>query len=248
MEALNAAEFRAAMAALPEPPNDSRPPYWAFWRHDLWAQAQAEPADNFWHWPSIRHTMTVQHFPVTEQLATLQRDEARWLPVIQDTHPHHARNLIHQAYHLALWEDATGQRVEDLESVYEFGGGYGAMADLVHRLGFRGRYSISDLPEFALLQRYFLGQRGVSVEHRDAPGDADLFMAVYSLSETPLAFRDEFMGSTTARSYLLLYSSHFAEFDNVAWGARLMAERDDQHWATCQFSGRDDWYALGWAK
>ncbi len=243
---MNAVEFRAAMAALPEPPRESRPPYWDHWRHDLWRRAQSEPADTFWHWPCVRHTMTVEHFPVDAQLAELRQDAARWLPVLADAHPHHARNLIHQAYHLKVLEDTAGIRVEKLSSITEFGGGYGAMADLARRLGFAGRYAIYDLPEFALLQRYFLAGRGVAVEHVAGPEDCDLFIAVYSISETPLALRRAFLHRVTARSYLLLYSRQFAEYDNAAWAAQLMAERSDTHWTTAQFPGRDDWYALGW--
>jgi hypothetical protein len=234
------------MAKLPEPPSSSKPPYWEHWRHDLWSRAQSEPAESFWNWPCVRHTMTVQHFPIANQLAYLQQDAARWLPLLKDEHPYHARNLIHQAYHLKLWEDTTGQRIEDLKSIYEFGGGYGALADLVGRLGFQGHYAIYDLPEFVLLQRYFLSQRDVSIEHADKPVDCDLFVAIYSISETPIAFRDEFMERLTANSYLLLISSRFAEYDNMAWAAGFRTGRNSQHWVMHQFPGRDDWYSIGW--
>lgn len=229
------------MRQLPEPPADSRPPYWDFWRHDLWARAQAGDPAGFWHWPCVRHCMTVEHFPVSEQLADLQSH--RWLPVIQDAHPHHARNLIHQAYHLKRWEDATGRLVEDLETIFEFGAGYGAMADLVRRLGFRGRYLVHDLPEFALLQRYFLGARGIAVEHVEAPQACDLFIGLYSLSEIPVAGRGAWL---VGSSYLLLYSGRFAEYDNAAWAQAVAATRPDLEWVDEPFPGRPDSYLIGW--
>lgn len=237
-----------AMAALPEPPNDSSPPYWNFWRHDLWTRAQADDPANFWHWPCVRHTMTVEHFPVTDQLAALQSEPARWLPAIQDAHPHHARNLIHQAYHLQRWERATGRRVEDLSSIYEFGGGYGALADLARRLGFQGRYLIYDLPEFVLLQRHFLGERGVVIEHTQArPKAVDLFVALYSISEVPAALRAEWLATCDAASYLLLYSGQWAEHDNHAWAREFIGRRGDLVWGIEKFPARPDWYAIGWA-
>lgn len=236
------------MAALPEPPADSRPPYWDFWRHDLWTRAQADDPANFWHWPCVRHTMTVEHFPVSEQLADLQSH--RWLPVIQDAHPHHARNLIHQAYHLKRWEDATGRLVEDLDTIYEFGAGYGAMADLARRLGFHGRYFINDLPEFVLLQRYFLGERGIAVEHVESLRDynPDLFIGLYSVSETPANVRQEITHLVWAKSYLLIYSGQWAEHDNHAWAREFMQFHGDLTWRQTQFPGRPDWYAIGWQR
>jgi hypothetical protein len=234
------------MAALPEPPADSRPPYWNFWRNNLWHMAQIEPAENFWHWPAVRHTMTVQHVPIGDQLAYLQQDRARWMPVVGDHHEHHSRNLIHQAYHLKVWEDTTGQRVDRLGTILEFGGGYGAMADLCRRLGFVGRYVIVDLPEFMLLQAYFLAGRGVVFEHVAEPIDCDLFIAVYSLSETDPAYRAQFLAHLDAASYLLLYSGRFAEYDNADWAQRLAAARPGYRWQDEQFPGRPDNYLIGW--
>jgi hypothetical protein len=236
----------AAMAALPEPPSDSRPPYWDFWRHDLWTRAQTDDPANFWHWPCVRHTMTVEHFPVADQLAALQTEPARWLPVIGDRHPHHARNLIHQAYHLQRWEEATGRRIETLNAIVEFGGGYGAMCDLARRLGFAGTYTIVDLPEFALLQRHFLDERGVAVVHAPGPHSCDLFVAIYSLSETDAAVRARYLTGRWANSYLLLYSGRWAEHDNAAWASEVAASRPDLSWLDEPFPGRPDNYLIGW--
>lgn len=240
---MNAADFRAAMAALPEPPVDSAPPQWDFWRHDLWWRAQHDPRP-MWDWPCLRHTMLVEHFPIGAQTNYLREDWPRWERAVADANPVHQKNLIMQAAHLRLWEQTTGRRVEDLEMVYEFGGGYGALAQLVRRLGFTGEYLVCDLPEFALLQDYFLGE-GV-VRHVTAPARCDLFVALYSLSETPLEFRDEFLSGLDAGSMLLLYSSRFAEYDNLEWIRRVVAERPGLRWTLPQMEQRPDWYAVGW--
>lgn len=238
------------MAALPEPPSDSRPPFWDYWRHDLWSRAQREPAERFMDWPCIRHTMLVEHFPVEEQLAYLRGDADRWLPVVADAdNAVNQRNLIHQAYHLKVWEDTTGLRVNELNKIYEFGGGYGAMALVARRLGFTGWYYIHDLPEFALLQKWWLKTQGVArVAHTELPFDVDLFIGIYSLSEIPLAQRRQWLGR--AGSYLLLYSGQFAEFDNHAWARQVIAESHNETaflaWRLIQFPGRPDWYAIGW--
>lgn len=242
---MNIQEFRETMAQLPEPPSDAAPPYWDHWRHDLWWRAQHDPRP-MWDWPCLRHTMLVEHFPMGEQLAYLWRDQARWGPVLDDANPIHQKNLINQAYHLRLWEQTTGRRVEDLDSIYEFGGGYGALAELSYRLGFAGEYHICDLPEFALLQRHYLAGRGLSVIHETEPVAADLFIALYSLSETDADLRERWMAHQRSRSYLLLYSGQWAEHDNRAWARGFMEFHGDLRWHETQFPGRPDYYAIGW--
>lgn len=241
---MNTAAFRAAMAALPEPPADSAPPQWDFWRHDLWWRAQHDPRP-MWDWPCLRHTMLVEHFPIGEQLNNLREDWPRWERAVTDDNPVHQKNLIMQAYHLRRWEQTTGRRVEDLDAILEFGGGYGALAQLCRRLGFAGEYLVCDLPEFALLQDHFLGE-GV-VRHVTAPMSADILIALYSLSETPAAVRARWAAGAWARSYLLLYSGRWAEHDNLAWARAFMEARADLRWRETQFPGRPDYYAIGWA-
>jgi len=239
-------EFRQAMSRLPEPPNDSHPPFWDYWRHDLWERAQTESPDHFVEWPCIRHTMLVDHFDMTEPRTYLS-GENRWLDAVHADQNSIHLALVEQAHHLKRWEDVTGQRIENLKRIYEFGGGFGALALLTHRLGFKGEYTVYDLPEFALLQRWYLAQYGIAVRHAEAGKivDADLFVAAYSISETPIEFRDAFMANLKAGSYLFLYSSQFAEYDNAAWFARVMADRPLVNWSVNAFPGRPDWYLIG---
>lgn len=194
--------------------------------------------------------MLVQHFSIGAQLDYLQPDWQRWGPVVADpTCEANQRNLINQAYHLKLWEDTTGRRVSDLTSIVEFGGGYGALALVARRAGFAGWYTIQDLPEFQLLQRWWLPRQGVEkVSWASGPAqlEADLFIGIYSLSEVPPAERARWLGE--AGSYLLLYSSQFAEYDNVAWANELMVAREAHNWRVQPFPARPDYYAIGWKK
>ena len=129
----------------------------------------------------------------------------------------YSRNLIHQAYHISQWEDATGRRIEDCWTILEFGGGYGAIALVIQPLGFKGKYAIFDSPEFSLLQQFYLANAGVDgVSFNKASTDkVDLLIACYSLSEVDEEFRNELLLAHPARSYLFLYSDRFAEYDNI---------------------------------
>jgi len=190
--------------------------------------------------------MLVDHFDMTEPMAYLN-SENRWLDAVHADRNSVRLALVEQAHHLKRWEDVTGQRIENLKRIVEFGGGFGALALLAHRIGFKGEYFIYDLPEFALLQRWYLARHGIEVIHRlnRTVIDADLFVALYSISETPIEFRDVFMRSVITKSYLFLYSPQFAEYDNSAWFARIMADRPEVDWSVNAFPGRPDWYLIG---
>lgn len=242
MTRMTESEFKEQMRALPMPPAGHKPPYWEAWRHELWKLGTDPNSDptQFFGWPPIYHTMLVNHWigPVFTELHALS-DEYR----AEVTMPHfgappdyhgntaYSRNLIHQAYHLSRLEAVTGVHVRDLKRIDEFGGGYGAMAHMVHRLGFRGKYHIYDLPEFALMQRYYLSQFGVPVRHFDEPsGETDLLIACYSLSETSIAFRSQFIDSLPANNYLLLYSNRFAEYDNEGYFSAMQRNYPQHLW------------------
>lgn len=243
---MDAAAFREAMAALPEPPANSQPPYWQYWRHDLWWRAQHD-ARPMWDWPCLRHTMLTAHFPIGEQMAYLREDWPRWERAFcADDHEQHTRNLAHQAYHLRLFERTSGKRIDEIESIHEFGGGYGAFAHLCQRMGFRGKYYITDLKEFQILQQYFLSQNGVEVVHVDKPSKTELFVACFSLSETDDATRQRWGTEVDADNYLLLYSGQWAQYDNMKWAREFMTARK-KTWAIYQYlNNRPDWYSIGY--
>lgn len=248
----------AEMARLPEPPNDCKPPYWDAWRHDLWRRAQQDDPHNFMKWPCIYHTMLVEHWPkqmeleewhVTQWLGANQLAEILHTLKINDSVPLQ-RNLIHQAYHILRWQEATSLNIADMQSIYEFGGGYGAMALVCNRLGFTGKYYIYDLPEFALLQRWYLGECGVgNVEwvKPDSYGDVDLLIACYSLSETDFDERDRILKAWGADSYLFLYSNAFERFNNIEYFRGLEYGGFALHWQHSHIDHLppESWYTWG---
>lgn len=69
-------------------------------------------------------------------------------------------NSIHLAYHLQQLERA-GISLIEFKQIVEFGGGYGKMCELVFKGSFNGKYIIFDLPEFNLLQRFYLSSVGL---------------------------------------------------------------------------------------
>lgn len=259
---MNAEQFRTVMQALPEPPADSGPPLWDYWRHELWKRVTSgSDPYAFPTWPPIYHTMLVNHWKeyVKVEFDYLSRDLQRWGSAILATGPErpkdyfldslYSRNLIHQAYHISRWEDTTGRRIEDCQTILEFGGGYGAMALVVHRLGFNGRYTILDSPEFSLLQQFYLANASVGSVLFNEPdtGKVDLTIACYSLSEVDLEYRTEFLERQQSASYLLLYSDRFVDYDNVAYFQRDMPLLNSGQWTHTPVDHLPpaSWYTFG---
>lgn len=260
---MNANQFREQMALLPEPTTSLKPPYWSYWRWELWHLAQTQNVSNFYEWPCIRHTMLVQHWidAITYEWRELDKkrfSRAEHLRGIlslnetgfRDNFFKHilSNNLIHQAYHLQQWEHTTGQRIENLKSIVEFGGGYGAMCLLCHQLGFSGRYIIYDLPEFSLLQQYYLSQCHIEADWnpRRKPRPVDLLIGLYSLSEVPPNERNLKMVRTN--SYLFLYSGQWQDYDNVGW-FRNFAMSTTLEWRHSEIQhlpDKQNWYSIGY--
>jgi putative sugar O-methyltransferase len=243
---------------------------------DLWDGLRTElrqrlhhgdPA-SFLRWPPVQRTMVMRsHRRAAPELAHLRARSdwrVRWRPAIRETtlgHPHpftrypwSSANLIYHAYHLCRFEEATGRSLASMRTIIEFGGGYGRLCQLVHDLGFSGTYVIFDLPEVAILQRFYLGHVGLSVsEGRGGAlpergvvtvveladlqgclgsrphGDA-AFVAIGSLSEAPIALRDTLFTDVAALdAFLFFYAAQHDGVDNHAYFTRwrmALAEHD----------------------
>lgn len=208
--------LRQSILSLPPPsPNG----FWARIREAFRGHVKSEESlDSFLTWPEINSTMFVGNAPYTGlELEALQHsphwkryevalvEDALGSPVMYNRLT--SGNLIHQCYHLMQWEAETGVQVNDLESIFEIGAGYGALCKIVRRLGFAGEYTIFDLPELALLQRWYLGELGIVAEWAgDKPETVlapDLLVALWSLSEMNARAQSVYSQYLSPRHYLL---------------------------------------------
>jgi hypothetical protein len=148
-------------------------------------------------------------------------------------------NLIHHAYHLIRFEQATGLSLSDLGSTVEIGGGYGSMCRLLYRLSLgRIEATLFDLPEFSALQRYFLSMVGVPAtitdDHRQLPATGPslrLLVAMWSLSEMPLDQRKAVLASAGRFDcYLIAYQHQYGEVDNAAYFTAFAESLPDVAW------------------
>ncbi len=205
---------------------------------------------NFTRWDVIKKTMFLGNAKyVNIELDYLRRHKdwsTRWKPAIMESsigaplfyyrYWKSSGNLIHHAYHLARFEDETGQRIDSMSSILEFGGGYGSMCRLAHKLGFKGSYIIFDFPHFSGLQRYYLDSLGFPLRNNNEIAEngifcinkmeeiarlnitktQSLFIATWSLSESPISVRQQMTPAIqSCESLLIAFQDDFGEINNL---------------------------------
>jgi hypothetical protein len=168
--------------------------------------------------------------------------------------PRTTTNRLSHSRHLAIFRDVTGRSVADLDLIVEFGGGFGGMEHLARTHGFTGRYVIIDLPIVRELQNFYLsieGAREVIEGLTDIPKGTDppthligldsldelrpivtaasdaLFMATWSLSESPLEVRQRIFELLPEFPLILVaYQRSFGRIDNMVLAKELAAHAD----------------------
>jgi hypothetical protein len=140
-------------------------------------------------------------------------------------------NDKHQLYHLMQYLRAKGglKGLVEAKTILEIGGGYGSMAKVWRRLGFKGKYYIFDLPEFAALQEFYLSntvgtENTFWIDLNTTPpdlGPIDLMIACHSLSEMPIDKRGQIINLWPARDYLFAFNLIHFDMDNSEYFGML---------------------------
>lgn len=193
--------------------------------------------DKFTSWAVITATMFVGNANyIPEELEFIRHVRPEWIkPALEhplcfgevpsDIMPNTAGNSIHQLYHLTKWStQAKDTRMDKMNSILEIGGGYGELARIIHALGFKGSYTIFDLPEVHKLQHLYLSKHlpmdSQVIYEQDPAGLApyyDLIIGCFSLSEMPVELRDRIMFAASARSIMFVFQPEFYGIDNDAY-------------------------------
>ena len=169
-------------------------------------------------------------------------------PTLSDIDSNTSGNLIHTVCHLHMFEDNTNAKIENMDMVFEYGGGYGSMARAIYQAGFSGKYLLYDLPVFACIQNCYLKALGYNVETINvASQDKDvyaffdtdnlerqmlnfhdcknkLFVATWSLSESPMTIRNiivEMLKKYGFNYFLISSMTHWQDIDNVKFFTEL---------------------------
>jgi hypothetical protein len=188
-------------------------------------------------------------------------------PLVNPHYPLSSPLLVQHGYHLIRLLESTDFDLSRLRLVVDFGGGYGSFFRLLRNLGYRNRYLICDLPVMCALQRFYLrnvfptepgaqppanlqwlsGAMHEALKQETTEHSPSLFIATWSLSETPLTVRSEIAPAMGGFSYVLCaYQRAFGSFDNVEYFGSLekMLPHFNWHHAECPVY-KNNFYLIG---
>jgi hypothetical protein len=142
-------------------------------------------------------------------------------------------NRIQHMAHLIIngWGPAE---LSKLDTIVELGGGIGDMADIVCKLGFRGKYIIYDFAEVGKIQKWYHDQLGhTNIVHTSDVNDlvgADLMIGTWSFTEMPLSLREEIMGKIgDTKNWLIAYSNEIFGINNDKYITEDFVPRFTEH-------------------
>lgn len=235
---------------------------------------QIDDPRKFLKWNPVKDTMGgSNYFFVISELNYLRfrsQWNARWKKVLHEDkigcqtpfflYPKSSGNLIHHAYVLANFENNLNKKINETDFIFDFGGGYGSICRLIHRLGFRGKYLIYDIPVFSQLQIFFLKSIGLSVysieefkrvdtgiccisnykdleeyftESENLKNSKNLFIATWSISESSMKTRDSIMKFIKLfNSFLIGFQDKFGEVDNKRYFSEVTKHMTNLTWVT----------------
>jgi len=187
-------------------------------------------------------------------------------PLVNPYYPWSSPLLVQHGYHLVRLLEATDFDLARISLVTDFGGGYGSFCRLLRNLGYRNRYLICDLPVMCALQRFYLrnvfpgpdgaapenvhwvsGDMQATLRRETAQAGPSLFVATWSLSESPLAVRNEIAPALPGYTYVLCaYQRSFGSHDNQEYFTALLRSLPQFEWlhAECPVY-RNNFYLIG---
>lgn len=187
-------------------------------------------------------------------------------PLVNPHYPLSSPLLVQHGYHLIRLLESTDFDLSKLRLAVEFGGGYGSFYRLLRNLGYRNRYVICDLPLMCALQRFYLrnvfpmepnappaapqwlsGEEYAELALQSAQHSPSLFIATWSLSETPLTVRGKVAPVLGGFSYILLaYQRTFSSYDNIEYFTSLQNTLPHFRWqhSECPVY-RNNFYLIG---
>ena len=142
-------------------------------------------------------------------------------------------NRIQHMAHLILngWDPVE---LSKLDTIVELGGGIGDMADIIYKLGFKGKYIIYDFKEVGAIQKWYHDKLGyTNIVHTSDVNDlvdADLMIGMWSFTEMPIDLREKIMDKIgNTKNWLISYSNQIFGIDNNKYITEQFVPRFTNH-------------------
>lgn len=169
-------------------------------------------------------------------------------PIMFYKKPIYSSQRIHHQFLLYSFDIEFENFINDINIIFEFGGGYGSMCENIFRHNYKGEYVIFDFKEFSVLQKYYLNntlshksfnkimfindlKNSRAIENKINSSNS-LFIATWSLSETDLKTRNLFDENILKNFdyYLIAFQPVFNEIDNLNYFKDFMLVNDNINW------------------
>ena len=144
---------------------------------------------------------------------------------------------INMLYHIIQLLN-YGINILDYQHIFEFGGGYGCLCEMLHKAGFVGSYTIYDVPVMSGIQEWYLSHYDqqakctCKLEKVPDPGDKkSAFIATMSFSEIPISERIQV--EKMIKDYDLIFIAYAADFvgiDNLGYFNRFRRKLKSHQW------------------
>lgn len=171
-----------------------------------------------------------EYFPIYEKI--LKEDD---LGNPQKTPNGSSGNIIHHLYSLNEFLRYTNIELCDINSIFEFGAGYGNLCKLIKRFGFSGKYYSYDLPFFIELQKYYLSNLNLYdnfIEYDCEKIKVDLFIGLWSITESSIEVRNKIFDNVDFDYCLIAYAPNevYDSIINSEYIRQFKNSNDDIQW------------------
>ena len=157
-------------------------------------------------------------------------------PIRYFLYPQSSGNRINHVYHLSVFVNELNIDLKEINKVFEFGSGYGCMARIFSKINKKVKFICFDTALVNLLQYYYLKQNNLKagfskknqffltskINKIDKNSVNSLFIANWSLSETPIKFRKNFLKLIkNSKLILIAFQESFENTNNVNYFKKL---------------------------
>jgi hypothetical protein len=132
-------------------------------------------------------------------------------------------NTISHLYHIKFWEEKTANKIQDVKSIIEWGGGYGNLCRIIRMINTDCEYTIFDFEQICKIQNSYITCfyicNGVSILKAKSiklkfidneyfkcnDFNCDLFISTWALNESSLDAVKCVIGNLDTNKFLLTY-------------------------------------------
>jgi len=219
--------------------------FWETMKNGIRHHLQHDNINNFLNWGELQSTMIahVQNIEYTYLISDnrweLWKDKISETKFKPNSHPicnESSENNLHHAYSLQILMEQTGHKLNEFDTIVEFGGGYGNVCRLFKRWGHDKPYYTYDIPELIQIQKHYLKENDVVdnvhfMEELDAVESVignSLFLGMWSISEVPIEERARLLDNLKffdCKNIFIAMGGMFKNENNMKWLQEVIIPR-----------------------